>query len=133
MIPTTVWVNGCFDYLHYGHLQLLKYAKSLGTVLIVGIDSDSRIAKMKGIDRPINTAVLRAEFLESLYCVKLVVEFNTDEELCNYIQELQVDIMVVGEEYKDKKVIGSEFAKEVRYFKKVGNFSTTNILNNGQR
>ena len=128
----TVWSNGAYDFLHHGHLQLLKYAKSLGDVLIVGIDSDERIRLMKGSNRPINSAEIRNEFLESLSCVDLVVEFNTDEELCNHIQELQVDIMVVGEEYKDKKVIGSEYAKEVRYFKKVGNFSTTNILNNGQ-
>jgi len=127
------WVNGTLDVLHFGHLQLLKYAASLGNVLIVGIDSDDRVKAMKGEGRPINNAKIRTEFLESLSCVKLVVEFNTDEELCNYIQELQVDIMVVGEEYRNSKVIGSEFAKEVRYFGKVGNFSTTNILNNGQR
>jgi len=126
----TVFTNGSYDILHYGHLQLFKYAKSLGDVLIVAIDSDERIESMKGNNRPINNANIRAEFLESLSCVALVVEFNTDEELCKHIQELQVDIMVVGEEYKDKKVIGSEFAKEVRYFEKVGNFSTTNILNN---
>jgi len=130
---TTVWVNGCFDLVHIAHIRLLKYAASLGNVLIVGIDSDERVRSMKGENRPINSAEIRNEFLESLSCVDLVVEFNTDEELCNHIQELQVDIMVVGEEYKDKKVIGSEFAKEVRYFKKVGNFSTTNILNNGQQ
>lgn len=130
---TTIWTNGAYDILQYGHLQLLKYAASLGDILIVGIDSDERVKGMKGESRPINNAKIRAEFLESLSCVKLVVEFNSDEELCNHIQELQVDIMVVGEEYRNKRVIGSEFAKEVRYFKKVGNFSTTNILNNEQR
>jgi len=131
--PVTVWVNGCFDIVHIAHIRLLKYAKSLGNTLIVGVDSDSRIAISKGKLRPINDVKIRNEFLESLSCVDLVVEFNSDEELCSYIQELEVDIMVVGEEYKNRKVIGSEFAKEVRYFGKVGNFSTTNILNNGQR
>ena len=129
----TVFVNGVFDCLHIGHKRLFQYAKSLGDTLIIAIDSDERVAAMKGEGRPINNAAIRAEFLESIRGIALVVEFNTDEELCNWIRELQVDIMVVGEEYKDKKVIGSEYAKEVRYFKKVGNFSTTNILNNGQR
>ena len=133
MLRKTAWVNGCFDGLHYGHLKLIKYAKSLGDVLILGIDSDTRVRFMKGESRPINNSAIRAEFLEALSCVDLVVEFNSDEELCQHIQDLEVDIMVVGEEYKDKNVIGSEYAKEVRYFSKVGNFSTTNILKNEQR
>lgn len=126
----TVFVNGVFDIVHIGHKRLIEYAKSLGKTLIIGIDSDKRVEAMKGELRPINNAEIRAEFLEAMKGVSLVVEFNSDEELCKHIQELEVDIMVVGSEYKEKKVIGSEYAKEVRYFEKVGNFSTTNILKN---
>lgn len=126
----TVWVNGTMDVLHYGHIQLLKYAKSLGDTLIVGIDSDKRVKELKGDTRPVNNAMIRGQFLEAISGVALVVEFDTNEELENWIKELQVDIIVVGDEYINKRVIGSEYVKEVKYFKKLNGYSTTEILNN---
>ena len=126
----TVFLNGCFDGgLHFGHLQIIKYARSLGDILIIGIDSDRRISKSKGAGRPLNTAMERGEYLDALECVALVVEFDTDEELENFIKLLEVDIMVVGEEYKTRKVIGSEYAKEgVFYYPRIPGFSTTSLI-----
>jgi len=123
-----IWVNGCFDVLHVGHVELLKHAKSLGDELIVGIDSDSRVKKMKGDKRPINTMVDRIRMLESIKYVDQVVVFGTDEELSNLIEIFNIETMVVGTEYKDKEVIGSENATNVEFFDKVEEHSTTNIL-----
>lgn len=124
----TVLTNGCYDIVHAAHLKLIKHARSLGDVLIVAIDSDRRISERKGTERPINNALNRGQFLEQIKGVALVVEFDTDDELRSWITELQVDILVVGAEYKDKCVVGSELVKEVVFFEKVGNYSTTEIL-----
>ena len=127
--PKTILANGCYDVIHPAHVQLLKFAKSLGTVLIVAIDSDQRIKERKGANRPINNSMVRGEFLSSLSCVALVMEFNSDEELENLIKFLEVDIMVVGSEYRDKKVIGSEYAKEgVVFFEKIPGYSSTSLI-----
>lgn len=123
-----IWVNGCFDVLHVGHIELLKYAKSLGDELIVGIDSDKRIKSMKGETRPYNKLMDRKRMLEAIKYVDRVVVFGTDTELNNLVDNFNIDIMVVGSEYKDKKVIGSENANKVKYFKKIDGYSTTNIL-----
>ena len=125
----TIFSNGCFDVVHPAHVQLLKYARSLGTALIVAIDSDERIAKSKGVSRPINNAMVRAEFLSSLSCVALVVEFDTDEQLEQLVKTLEVDIMVVGSEYKNQNVIGSEYAKEgVVFFDRIPGYSSTSLI-----
>ena len=127
--PKVIFSNGCYDVVHPAHVQLLKYARSLGTVLIVGIDSDERISKSKGVTRPINNAMVRAEFLSSLSCVALVVEFDSDEELEHLIKTLEVDVMVVGSEYRDKKVVGSEYAKEgVVFFDRIPGYSSTSLI-----
>lgn len=123
-----IWTNGCFDVLHVGHIRLLKYAKSLGSRLYVGIDSDERIKQSKGKDRPINNVADRAEMLQELKCVTGVAVFNTDDELCNAIKCLGIDMMVIGEEYRNKNVVGSEHA-QVIYFPRIDGYSTTRILN----
>jgi D-beta-D-heptose 7-phosphate kinase/D-beta-D-heptose 1-phosphate adenosyltransferase len=124
----TVWVNGCFDVLHLGHIKLLEYAKSLGGRLIVGVDHDDRVKEMKGPNRPFNNTGDRIKMLEALRCVDQVTFFRTDEHLKYLIKSFDIDIMVVGDEYKDKYVIGSEHAKEVKFFNKLDNYSTTSIL-----
>jgi D-beta-D-heptose 7-phosphate kinase/D-beta-D-heptose 1-phosphate adenosyltransferase len=126
-----VFVNGCFDILHYGHLQLIKYAASAGDYLVIAIDSDDRIKNSKGINRPFNNQFIRKEFLESIKGVNKVFIFNNDSELENIIKLINPDIMIVGEEYKSKKVIGAEHAKKLKFYKKVGEFSTTKIINEG--
>jgi D-beta-D-heptose 7-phosphate kinase/D-beta-D-heptose 1-phosphate adenosyltransferase len=122
-----VWVNGTFDILHIGHIELIKFASQFGK-LRVGIDSDDRVKKLKGDKRPFNTFENRAFFMENIKGVDSVVQFNSQEELEERIIEWDADILIVGEEYKDKVVFGSEHVKSVIFFPKIGNFSTTNIL-----
>jgi D-beta-D-heptose 7-phosphate kinase/D-beta-D-heptose 1-phosphate adenosyltransferase len=123
-----VWVNGCFDILHRGHIELLKYASSLGDRLIVGIDSDFRIKSNKGIDRPINTQDERKYMLESIRYVDKVYIFDTDYQLSMYIQDLSPLHMVVGEEYKNQVVIGSEHCSQLTFFPKIDGLSTSEII-----
>ena len=87
-----IWINGCFDVLHRGHVELFKYAKSLGDKLIVGIDADSRVRMMKGSSRPINNQDDRKFFLESLRYVDEVRIFDDEDgtycSLCIYGRQL---------------------------------------------
>jgi D-beta-D-heptose 7-phosphate kinase/D-beta-D-heptose 1-phosphate adenosyltransferase len=124
-----IWVNGCFDVLHYGHFSLLKYASSLGSQLIVGIDSDKRIEIKKGKHRPFHKQKQRKFNLLCLKFVNKVVVFKTDEELEKILKKENPDIIVIGEEYKNKKIIGKQYVKKIKFFKKLKTFSTSNILN----
>jgi D-beta-D-heptose 7-phosphate kinase/D-beta-D-heptose 1-phosphate adenosyltransferase len=123
----TVWVNGCFDILHPGHFELLRYAASLGNVH-VGIDSDDRVRKSKGPNRPIHDETFRADMLSSLTFVKKVYIFETDWDLRLITKKLKPDFLVIGDEYKDKTIIGAENAKRIVFFPK-SLLSTTEIIN----
>jgi rfaE bifunctional protein nucleotidyltransferase chain/domain len=123
-----IFVNGTFDVLHPGHLDLLNYAKSLGDFLLVAIDSDSRVASKKGLDRPVNPQYNRMKLLENLKAVDEVVIFDSDIELTQTVKILRPDIMIVGSDYKDKTVIGSEYAKQLRFYNRTTPFSSTQIL-----
>lgn len=123
-----VWVNGCFDILHRGHFELLNYAKSLGDRLIVGIDSDEKVAQDKGPDRPYNKLDDRVYALESLKSVDLVYVFDSKDHLEWLVQKEQPDILVVGSDWKGKEIVGGQYAKKIVYFDRVGNYSTTDIL-----
>ena len=124
-----VWINGTFDILHRGHIELLKYASKKGTVR-VGIDTDQRVKNFKGNDRPFNTWEDRVFFMDSIKGVDSVVGFSTDEELENEIKKWNPKYIIVGSDYKNKKVIGSQFCQEILFFDKLDNYSTTKILNN---
>lgn len=123
-----IFVNGTFDVLHPGHLDLLNYAKSLGDFLLVAIDSDERVASKKGLDRPFNPQYNRMKLLENLKAVDEVIIFDSDIELTQTVKILRPDIMVIGSDYKDKTVIGSEYAKELRFYSRTTPFSSTKIL-----
>jgi len=123
-----VWTNGTFDVLHVGHLKLLEYASSFGQ-LTVGIDTDKRVKELKGLDRPFNTTIDRKYFLESLKFVHEVVVFDSRQELIDLVKQFEPDYMVVGSDYIDKPVFGSEYAKELLFFTKLEEYSTTTILN----
>ncbi len=123
-----VWVNGCFDILHRGHYELFNYAKSLGDFLIIGIDSDDKVKKDKGLNRPYNNLDDRMYALNSLKAVNDVVYFNSKEGLKNLIEDWKPDYLVVGSDWKGKEIVGGEHAKEIVYFDRIKNYSTTNIL-----
>jgi D-beta-D-heptose 7-phosphate kinase/D-beta-D-heptose 1-phosphate adenosyltransferase len=124
----TVWTNGCFDVLHRGHIEMLNYAASLGHKLYVGIDSDAKVKLDKGNDRPFHSQEDRKFLLESLQCVDEVVVFNTAQELEDQVKKLEPRYLVVGGDWKDKPVIGSEHAAEVKFFDRIPGHSTTAIL-----
>ena len=123
-----IWINGCFDILHRGHYELFNYAKSLGDILIVGIDSDNKVKKDKGLNRPYNNLDDRTYALKSLQAINDVVYFNSKEELKDLIKNNHPDILVVGSDWKGKEIVGGEYAKKIVYFDRIGNYSTTNIL-----
>ena len=123
-----IFVNGTFDILHPGHIQLLNYAKSLGDSLTVGIDSDRRVAEKKGPSRPVNNVHDRAFMLHSLKAVDHVVVFDSDEELERCIKVVKPDIMVVGSDWKDKSVIGSMYSAELRFFDRIEEYATTKTI-----
>lgn len=119
-------VNGSFDILHVGHLRLLQYAKSYpNSFVYVLIDSDRRIKKLKGADRPVNNEYERASFLSALRCVDRVDIFDSDDELRNYIKNYSPDLMIKGSDYIDKPIIGSEYCKEIKFYDRLENYSTT--------
>lgn len=127
-IVMNIFVNGTFDILHRGHLELLNYAKGLGNFLLVGIDSDERVKEKKGSRRPIHNQEERKFFLENLKAVDSVDIFSNDQELKNMIKSFKPDIMVVGSDWKGKSVIGSHYAAKLIFFDRVGDYATTKTI-----
>jgi len=123
-----VWVNGTFDILHVGHIKLLEFASQFGH-LRVGIDTDRRVKELKGDDRPFNSQEDRKKMLESIKYVDEVVLFDSREELIDSVKNFSPDIMVVGDDYKEQIVYGSEHARKLVFFEKIPNYSSTKILN----
>jgi D-beta-D-heptose 7-phosphate kinase/D-beta-D-heptose 1-phosphate adenosyltransferase len=117
-----VFVNGTFDVLHLGHLAMLNYAKTLGDHLVVAIDSDERVKRLKGSSRPINNVNERKVMLENLKAVDQVEIFDTDEDLINIIKTC--DIMVKGGDYKTLPIIGKEYVTVV-LFERIDEYSST--------
>jgi len=124
----TVWVNGCFDILHPGHVELFKVAKSLGDRLIVGIDTDEKVKNDKGNSRPINPLYFRKSMLESIKYIAGVLPFGCKSELEDLIELYSPEILMVGSDWKNGEVVGRQFAKEVRFFNRIGNYSSTKII-----
>ena len=122
------FVNGCFDVLHPGHIEMLKYARSSGDYLIVAIDSDRKVAEMKGPERPIFPQHDRALMLRAIRYVDVVHIFDTKEDLEQLLESIQPDIMVIGSDWKGKEVVGSQYAKSVRFFDRIGGYSTTKTI-----
>lgn len=122
-----IFTNGCFDILHAGHVKYLEVAKSYGDILILGLNADSSVKKLKGPTRPINTQNDRAYILASLESVDYVVIFD-EETPYELIKKIQPHILVKGGDYEGKKVIGSDIAQEVRLVQFVDEKSTTKII-----
>jgi rfaE bifunctional protein nucleotidyltransferase chain/domain len=124
-----VMVNGTFDIIHRGHLMMLQHAKSLGDHLLVAIDTDRRVAELKGENRPINNQDDRRYMLESLKCVNTVYLFDSKEELIEIMKEYQPDVYVKGSDWKhDKGSTAEKYCKQVIYYDRVSDYSTTNII-----
>jgi D-beta-D-heptose 7-phosphate kinase/D-beta-D-heptose 1-phosphate adenosyltransferase len=123
-----IFVNGTFDLLHRGHLELLNYAKSLGDRVYVGIDTDRRVSEKKGPSRPIYKQEERKFFLENLKSVYKVYLFDSDIQLECLINMIKPDIMVVGSDWKGKSVIGSMYAAELIFFDRIGDYATTKTI-----
>lgn len=122
-----VFTNGCFDILHYGHIKYLEKARRLGDLLVVGLNSNASVQRLKGKTRPINSAYERACLLASLYFVDFVVIFEEDTPY-TLIKVLKPDILVKGKDYEGKEVVGAELVSEVRLIDFEGGFSTSNII-----
>lgn len=126
-----IFTNGCFDIIHLGHLQLLNFCKKLKGKVIVGINSDKSVKHLKGNNRPINKEKYRKNFLEELNVVDKVVIFNELTPI-NLIKKIKPNIIVKGNDYKKKDVVGYHEIKkwngEVIIFKKKNKNSTSKIL-----
>ena len=122
-----VFTNGCFDILHIGHVKYLEKTKGFGDILILGLNSDESVRRLKGENRPINSQVDRAYILASLEVIDYVVIFNDDTPL-DLIKLIQPDVLVKGGDYEDKEVVGQDIAKEVKLVKFIDAKSTTKII-----
>jgi D-beta-D-heptose 7-phosphate kinase/D-beta-D-heptose 1-phosphate adenosyltransferase len=122
-----VFTNGCFDILHVGHVKYLQIAKSFGDILIVGLNSDESVSRLKGPSRPVNIAEDRAYLLAALEAVDFVVPFVEDTPL-NLIKMIKPDTLVKGGDYEGKEVVGTEFAAELKLVDFVDGKSTTKTI-----
>lgn len=126
-----VFTNGCFDVLHFGHVHYLMQAKQLGDVLVVGLNSDGSVRRLKGPSRPINGEKERAFVLAALECVDFVVVFEEDtpKEL---IETVQPDVLVKGGDYEIANIVGADFVTKnggtVTTIPFVEGFSSTHII-----
>jgi D-beta-D-heptose 7-phosphate kinase/D-beta-D-heptose 1-phosphate adenosyltransferase len=123
-----VIVNGTFDILHRGHIEMLEYAKSLGNHLVVCIDTDTRVKQLKGPDRPINSQFDRSFMLGALKCVDAVWTFADEAELEYILETYKPDIMVKGSDYRGKPIVGEHLIKEMKFYDIDPAYSTTNII-----
>ncbi len=122
-----VFTNGCFDILHVGHVKYLQIAKSFGDILIVGLNSDESVSRLKGPSRPVNIAEDRAYLLAALEAVDFVVPFVEDTPL-HLIQMIAPDTLVKGGDYEGKEVVGTEFSGELKLVDFVDGKSTTKTI-----
>lgn len=121
-----VFTNGCFDILHYGHIDYLEKAKILGNRLIVGLNADISVQRLKGKHRPIQNETSRSRVLSALQCVDAVILFEEDTPT-ELIRHIRPNILVKGGDYKVEQVVGREFAGKVEIIPFVEGYSTTAI------
>jgi len=125
-----VFTNGCFDIIHAGHIDYLEKAKALGDILVIGLNSDNSVKRLKGKDRPINPVEYRKKVLEALKPVDLVIIFEEDTPE-NLIKQVKPDILVKGGDYTVDTIVGANFVKsyggKVEIIDFVYDISTTKI------
>ncbi len=122
-----IFTNGCFDILHLGHIDYLHKARALGDLLIVGLNSDDSIKRLKGESRPINSEQERIAMLCALECVDFVIVFSEDTPR-NLIAKIRPNVLVKGADYQGKEVVGSEFSDTVRLIEFVEGKSTSQLI-----
>jgi D-beta-D-heptose 7-phosphate kinase/D-beta-D-heptose 1-phosphate adenosyltransferase len=122
-----VFANGCFDILHSGHLESLRFAKSKGDRLVVAVNSDASVSRLKGPKRPVVPLSERMEMLAALECVDYVVSFEDDSPQ-DLIERIVPDVLIKGEDWKNKPVAGTDVVKEIYFVPLVEDKSTTNII-----
>ena len=126
-----VFTNGCFDILHRGHVTYLNEAKNQGDILVLGLNSDASVKRLKGESRPINNEQDRKFVLENLKCIDYVEIFEEDTPL-NLILEVKPDILVKGGDWKPEDIVGGKevisWGGDVRSLNFVDNYSTTNVI-----
>ncbi|MDD5173372.1 MAG: D-glycero-beta-D-manno-heptose 1-phosphate adenylyltransferase [Candidatus Omnitrophota bacterium] len=131
-----VFTNGCFDILHVGHVDYLSRAKDMGDILVVGLNSDSSVKKIKGAGRPINKESDRVKVLSALSFVDYIISFNeTTPE--NLIKKVRPDILVKGGDWKIEDIVGGAFVRsrggKVKSIPFVKGYSTTSIIEKSAR
>lgn len=128
---TVVFTNGCFDLLHPGHVRYLERARELGDVLVVGVNSDASVRRIKGAGRPVVSDADRSELLAALRCVTAVTPFAEDTPL-ELIDELRPDVLVKGGDYNLDDIVGRDLVEEdggkVVVLPFVEGYSTTTLL-----
>lgn len=126
-----VFTNGCFDILHRGHVEYLKKAKGLGDILVVGLNNDASVRRLKGGLRPITPKKDRAAVLAALSCVDFVAVFSEDTPL-RLIRQLAPDILVKGADWAKVGIVGRAFVEsrggEVKTIKYLKGYSTSNLI-----
>lgn len=123
---TVVFTNGCFDVLHRGHLEYLRQSKGLGDTLVVGLNSDASVRRLKGPNRPVNSQEDRLCLLKALRCVDQVILFDEDTPY-QLIKKVRPDIITKGGDYAPEHVVGNDLAKVV-VLPYLNGYSTTRIL-----
>lgn len=126
-MAVVVFTNGCFDILHAGHIRCLQWARAQGDYLIVGLNSDASIRRLKGPGRPVNREQDRLEVLAALRCVDRVELFSEDTPY-ELVKRLRPHILVKGEDYIGKEVVGADLVREVRFAPLLPDRSTTKSL-----
>lgn len=126
-----VFTNGCFDILHLGHIDYLSKASDFGDVLIVGLNTDASVKRLKGENRPINHQLARARMMASLFFVSVVVYFDEDTPY-ELIKTIQPDVLVKGSDYRAEDIVGYDIVKakqgEVVTIDFLPGYSTTNLI-----
>jgi rfaE bifunctional protein nucleotidyltransferase chain/domain len=126
-----VFTNGCFDILHYGHAKYLEIARAKADVLVVAINSDASVKKLKGKDRPVVSQNYRAKMVAALESVDFTVIFPEETPL-KIIQALKPDVLVKGGDWQEKDIVGADFVRrrggQVYSVKFIKGFSTTDII-----
>jgi D-beta-D-heptose 7-phosphate kinase/D-beta-D-heptose 1-phosphate adenosyltransferase len=123
-----VFTNGCFDILHSGHIKNLQFARNQGDLLVVGLNSDASIKRLKGETRPINDIIERSTILSLFEFIDYIIIFEEDSPL-SILKELKPKILVKGSEYKKEDVKGAEYVEEVILFDYIANKSTSILIN----